>query len=420
MDWKFDFKEFDLSNGLHCILYKDNNNPIVNVMLGYNVGSKDEDTNKKGIAHLFEHMMFQGSENVKKSQHFEYVMNSGGVCNAFTMQDATVYFESMPSGNLEMALWLESERMNSLDISEENLANQKSVVIEEKKQRYDNVPYGSMNHNIFRNVFKGSKYESPVIGEIEDINSFTVKEAKDFHYKYYSPKNSVLVIAGDIDNTKTEDLINKYFGGIKKDSEIIRNENKIIDINKDIDITIHDNVQLPILNLCYEFPEAGSKEEYTFEYFTEIFANNKSSRLYKKLVYDKKILKSIKALKFALKDGGIFILRAMLNPGIKPESIKNEILNEIKEFTLNGITKDEFEKTKNQLEFENTSKYSKLMNISVETVFNYFYFNDISRINTEINKYLSLSKQSIIDSVIEYIIGKNKLTISYLPINYKN
>ncbi len=416
---KIVFKEFDLSNGLHCILYKDNLKPIVNVTIGYNAGSKDEIKNKKGIAHLFEHMMFQGSENIKKSEHFEYVMKAGGTCNAFTMQDATVYFETMPSNNLEMALWLESERMNSLSITEENLVNQKSVVIEEKRKRYDNAPYGSMMQNIFRNVFEGSGYESPVIGNEDDINSFTVKEAQDFHSNYYSPANSVLVISGDIEYKETENLIRKYFEGIEKEKSIIntiRNRNNIKEIGKDIELTIHDNIRLTSLGICYQIPGSGAKEDYDFDYFSEIIANNRSSRLYRKLVYEKELLKSVMALKLSLKDGGVIIFKAMLNPGIKPDYIKNEIINEINDIATNGITDEEFEKIQNQLEFGNTAKYSQLMNISLETVFNYLYYKDTSRINTEIERYLSVTRESIINSVNDFILNKNSLTITYLPI----
>jgi zinc protease len=420
LDRKIEFREFDLSNGLHCILYKENKNPIVNVTLGYKVGSKYEKKNKKGIAHLFEHMMFQGSDNVKRNQHFEYVMKCGGRCNAFTMQDATVYFEQMPSANLETALWLETERMNSLDISEENLSNQKSVVIEEKKQRYDNAPYGTMFPNIFKNVFKGSGYESPVIGEPGDINSFSLKEANEFHYNYYSPGNCVIVISGDIDYRHAEDMINKYFGGIRKENMIKRNENIIYDMENDIELTINDNVQLPMLNLCYLIPKAGSKEEYVFDYFTEIFANNKSSRLYKKLVYEKKLLQSIKVFKFELEDAGIMVCRAMINPGVNPEGIKNEILDEIREFSVKGIGDGEFQKIQNQIEFDNTVKYSKLTNISSDTIFNYLYYKDTNRINSDIDKYLSVSKQEVINSVKEFVTGKNKLTLTYLPMNHKN
>jgi len=412
---KIDFKEYDLPNGLHCILYKDNKNPVVNVTVGYKVGSKDEEADKKGIAHLFEHLMFQGSANVPKNEHFNHVMKSGGVCNAFTMNDATVYYDMMPANNLETALWLESDRMNSLDLTEENLTNQKNVVIEEKKQVFDNAPYGTTVQNIFKNVFQGSGYETSVIGEAEDIRSFTVNEALNFHNSYYSPGNSVLLVSGDFEYPDAEKLISKYFGGIKKDSVIDRKKNNIKELDKDIELEVYDNVQLPVLNLCYQIPEAGATETYAFEYLTEVLANNKSSRLYKKLVYEKQLVKSITAGKYILEDKGILIISAMLNPGVSAEEIKNEIFSAIKELGENGCTDDEFQMIKNQIEFQNTFKYLKVQKISIETIFNYLYFKDISRINDEIRKYLSVTKQDVINIVNEYMIKRNKLILTYLP-----
>ncbi|MEP7146253.1 MAG: pitrilysin family protein [bacterium] len=414
---KIHFKEFDLNNGLHCILHKDNRNPIVNVTVAYKVGSKDENVNKKGIAHLFEHLMFQGSDNVKKNEHFNYVMKSGGVCNAFTMHDMTVYFELMPSNSFEISLWLESERMNSLNISEDNLLNQKNVVIEEKKQIHDNAPYGTTIKNIFENIFRGSGYESAVIGEVSDINSFSSEEAMNFHNNYYSPENSVLMVSGDIDYDNAEKLIRKYFTGIEKQNTIIRKKNNIVCLSEDIDLQVYDNVQLSFLNLCYQIPPIGNKSNYSLDYLGEIIANNKSSRLYKKLVYEKKFLKSIKAVKYELEDAGIFLLRAMINPGVDVEDIKNEIFKVINDLAEQGCTDEEFQKVKNQIEFDNTVKHIKLQNISIETIFNYHYFKDTNRINSEMNKYLSVTKQDIKNSVNDFIKNKNKLILTYLPKN---
>ena len=412
---KLDFKEFDLSNGLHCILYKDSKNPIVNVTVGYKVGSKDEDEGKKGMAHFFEHMMFQGSDNVKKNDHFQYVTNSGGISNAFTMMDATVYYDIMPSNKLEMALWLESDRMNSLNILEDNLSNQKSVVIEEKKQVCDNTPYGTTIHNIFENVFRGSGYESPVIGYEDDINSFTVNEAIDFHNTFYSPENSALMIAGDFEYAEAESLINKYFGSIKKEKKFIRKSNIISAIGKDIEVNVNDNISLPVVNFCYQVPRAGSAEDYAIEYFTEIIANNKSSRLYKSLVYEKRLVKSIVAYKFLLEDSGVLTFSAMVNDGADIDEVKKEISAAIKELAENGFKDEEYQKIKNQIEFENTIKYSKINNISLETIFNHLYFENVSRINDEIEKYLSVSKQDVTGFVDKFILNQNKLTLTYLP-----
>ncbi|MEO6694132.1 MAG: pitrilysin family protein [Ignavibacteria bacterium] len=414
---RINFKEFDLPNKLHCILHQDNRNPIVNLTIGYKVGSKDEEKNKRGIAHLFEHLMFQGSENVKKNEHFGHIMKCGGNSNAFTMQDVTIYFDSMPSNNLEMALWLESDRMNSLDLTSSNLENQKSVVIEEKMQRYDNAPYGTMFHNICENIFRGSNYEFSVIGETDDINSFSVKEAVDFHSNYYSPDNSVLIITGDIDLEKTGELIHKYFADINKQNLLERKENIITGFKKETELVIHDNVSLPMLCLCYQLPKAGSDEGYPIEYFIEMIANNKSSRLYKKLVYEKKMVKSVHASKYMLEDGGVLFFRVIINPGISVDDVKSEISHALEDFATNGCSDEEFQTIKNQLQFMNTIKNLKMINISIETAFNYLYFRDISRINTEIEKYLKVSKQDVTDSVNNFIVNSKKLTLIYLPMN---
>lgn len=413
--YPIELKEITLSNGLHCIMYKNNLLPVVNITLGYKVGSKDEVPGKKGIAHLFEHLMFQGSQNVKKNEHFGYLMKSGGICNAFTGQDFTIYYDNIPSNNIEIALWLESDRMNSLNLDKNNLENQKKVVIEEMKQRVDNSPYGSMLLNIFKYVFKDSGYSSPVIGNVKDINSFTVKEAVNFHKDYYSPENCVMVVSGDINYEKTEELINKYFSLLRKKDQIVRQPNNIKKVKKKIEKTFYDNIQLPAVNLCYQLPRAGSKEEYTFEFLTEIMANNKSSRLYKNLVYSKKLLQSVNAVKFMLEDGGLFFLNALVNPGISPDDVKEEFLSALQDFADKGCTDEEYERIKNKLEEKFTSRYLQMKNISLDAAINYMYYRNVNRINEEINNYLSVTKQDIIDSVNQYIISGNCVSVTYLP-----
>ncbi|HMQ70396.1 MAG TPA: pitrilysin family protein [Ignavibacteria bacterium] len=416
---KIELKEFRLPNGLQCYMFKDNFNPIINLSIGYKVGSKDETPSKRGLAHFFEHMMFQGSENVKKNEHFEYVMKSGGVCNAFTMYDGTVYYDVMPSNNLETALWLESDRMNSLNISEENMANQKSVVIEEKKQVTENVPYGTTNKNIFKLVFKDSGYEIPIIGEEDDINSFTVEEAKEFHGKYYSPGNAVLIVSGDIEYDNAEKLITKYFSGISKENNFKREKNVISEMTEDISMEVFENVKLPVLNLCYQIPGSGSKENYPLDYLVEIMASGKSSRLYKKLVYDQKLVKSIRIYPLTLQDAGVLIIKAMINPGSDIELVENEIYKELGLFASTGITDEEFEKVRNMIEFQFTIKHQKIDNIALESIINYLYHKDVNRINHEVENYLAVTKQDVQKSVENFILNKKRLKLTYLPEEYK-
>ncbi|HRJ98355.1 MAG TPA: pitrilysin family protein [Ignavibacteria bacterium] len=410
-----EFIEYDLPNGLHCILYQDNTKPNVCVMPAYQVGAKDEIKGQKGIAHLFEHMMFQGSENVSKTGHFDSVMKAGGTCNAFTGFDSTVYFDLLPSNNLELALWLESDRMNSLNITQTNLDNQISVVLEEKKQVIDNVPYGTMTENYLKHIFRGSQYEIPVIGLEEDIKSFSVKEALNFHDNYYSPENCVLMISGDINIEKTKDLILKYFGDIRKKNLINREKNIISELESDEELTVPDNVQLPVVSICFQIPGEESEEDFDLEYFTEIIANRESSRLHRKYVYEKNIFKSVHAEKIALKDAGILILFAMLNPGTDIKLAADILNEEIRLFYDNDINDREFERIKNQLEFRNVTKNLKMNNISIETVKNYMNFRDTNLINTSFKKFSSVTKADIKKTVKSNLLDKKKFTLNYVP-----
>src|SRR5512143_2901117 len=212
---KIEFEEYDLPNGLHVILHQDNSNPLVSVDIWYHVGSKNEDTNHTGFAHLFEHMMFQGSAHVGKAGHFSYIQKAGGTLNGTTNQDRTNYFETVPSNALELVLWLESDRMSTLNVTQENFDNQREVVKEEKRQRYDNVPYGSRFYYLFKNIYKGTEYGWIPIGSMQDLNDASLAYAQDFYRKYYAPDNAVLVIAGDIDYNETKELVEKYFGDLK-------------------------------------------------------------------------------------------------------------------------------------------------------------------------------------------------------------
>lgn len=410
-----DFIEFKLDNGLHCILHKDNANPIVNITVGYRVGSRDELPGKKGVAHLFEHLMFQGSANVKKGDHFDFIQRAGGNCNAFTNQDMTVYYENLPSNHLETGLWLESDRMNSIDLSEENILNQKNVVIQEKMQNYDNAPYGTSFINILKNMLKGSSYEVATIGFEDDIRSFLKSEAEDFHFKYYSPANASLIISGDIDYSESEKLINKYFGSIKKGGPVSRLFNEPEIMKSDIRQVVNDNITLPVLYICFPIPEAGSNEDYTLEYFTSILANNRSSRLYKNLVYERKLIKEIHASKYQLQHSGVFLFTVVAYPGGDLIAIEKEILSEVNYFVKNGIKDEEYTKIRNKLDYGFNLRLFTMQNINRDLFEHWFYFNDAGRINNEIDRYMKVKKEDVIDSVSKYLTDAPKLFLTYLP-----
>lgn len=415
MNTKLIFEEFSLPNKLHVTLHKNTSNPLVNVTLGYKVGAKDEEPGQFGVAHLFEHLMFEGSKNIDKSEHQKIVMDCGGRTNAFTMQDATVYYEDIPANFLETALWLESDRMNEINLSEENLDNQKKVVLEEKLQRYDNAPYGTFLLNTVKNIFKGSLYEHTTIGEAEHIRNFSLQDAINFHHKFYSPANAELLVSGDIDFDDTKKLVEKYFGGITKANGIIRKENKFIELTEDVTETVEDNVMLERFYISFKIPGAGSREEFILEYFTKLVFNNKSSRLYKLLVYDKMLLKNISSFKFSIQDAGVYIIIGTVNPGKSLEEAQRIILDEIKAFAEGDILDYDMDKIKNELEFSHMNKLISLNRINTASVFNRMYFNDVNRINEELSAYNSVTKEALKATIKKYFVDAKKVTLNYIP-----
>lgn len=417
MNTKLIFEEFSLPNKLHCVLHKNTSNPLVNVTLGYKVGAKDENPGQYGVAHLFEHLMFEGSKNIAKSEHQKIIMECGGRTNAFTMQDATVYYEDIPANFLETALWLESDRMLGINLTEENLKNQKKVVLEEKLQRYDNAPYGTFLAKTMKNIFSGSLYEHTTIGEAEHIKNFSIGDALEFHHKYYSPANAELLISGDIDIENTKGLIEKYFGGINKANGIVRKQNEFIDLTENVEEVIEDNVMLEKFYMSFKIPCAGSDEEFVIEYFTKLIFNNKSSRLYKLLVYDKMLLKNISSFKFSIQDAGVYIIIGTVNPGKSREEAQKIILDEIKSFCESDIKDYDMEKIKNELEFSQVNKLISLNRINVAGVFNRMYFRDINKINEELSRYNSVTKEDLKSTIKKYFIEAKRVTLNYIPKN---
>lgn len=416
---KIDFEEFDLSNGLHVILHKDNTNPIVSVDIWYHVGAKDEDPGRTGFAHLFEHMMFQGSGNVKKTEHFNYIQNAGGTLNGTTNQDRTNYFETAPSNQLELLLWLESDRMSTLQVTQENFDNQREVVKEEKRQRYDNVPYGSRWGEMMKRLFKGQTYEWIPIGSMEDLNSADLNYAQEFYRKYYSPDNAVLVISGDIEYDNARRLAEKYFGDLKpantkkkKYTEIIYNQGEVKDI-------IYDNVQLPAVYIGYKIPGTTSKDIQELEILSMIMGDGRSSRLYRDIVYDKKSAKSAGSFIWDNEVGGMFIITATAFKNTNADSLIADITRIADSFGTGPVTDKELEKAKNSIENDYISSMQTIMG-KADALASYWTFHkNTGLVNTMVDEYLAVTKEDIIKAAKKYLTKDNRVVLTYLPKNGK-
>ncbi|HLT24271.1 MAG TPA: insulinase family protein, partial [Ignavibacteria bacterium] len=275
--------------------------------------------------------------------------------------------------------------------------------------------YGTAIHNIFKTVLQGSNYESPVIGYDDDINSFSLSESIDFHKTYYTPANAVLVLSGDFDVENAIELIEKYFGGIENSIDPPRYENVIKGIDGNVYSTVYDDVSLPVLYVAYLIPGTGTREEYTLEYFANVIANDKSSRLYKKLIYDERIAQSVYAIKYQLQDAGLFIFRVELVMSGDPQRAEEMINEEIDKIIEEGFEDREYEKIRNGIEFSNTNSLSTLQNIGLETLFNKIQFDDIDLINKKVDNYLSYTKEDVQNSVSKWFKNGNRFVLKYLP-----
>jgi len=345
-----EFEEYDLENGMHVILSESHASPLVAINLWYHIGSKDEDPTRTGFAHLFEHMMFQGSENIGKAEHFKYVQNVGGTLNATTNQDRTNYFETLPSSELALGLWLESDRMLALNVTSENFENQRAVVKEERRQRYENQPYGLVYENLLECVFPTSGYHWSTIGSMQHLDETVFTEVQAFHKEFYHPNNCSLAVAGDLKTSEVKSLIEQYFGSIPRGPEIARPVQVIQPLTSQVRRTIYDTVPLTEISLAFQAPPSFSREEAALDILARALGSGRSSRMYKSLVYEKKIAKEISAYNIANELAGMFLISAMVQLSATPEQVEAALWKEIERITTEGITEEELTKVKNKTE----------------------------------------------------------------------
>ena len=414
------FKEFELANGLHAIFHKDNANPLVSVDIWYHVGSKDEDPNRTGFAHLFEHMMFQGSANAGKSEHFRYIQKAGGIVNGSTTQDRTNYLETFPPGSLELVLWLESDRMDSLAVTQENFDNQREVVKEEKRQRYDNAPYGSRFYKLFNKSFAKHPYGWVPIGSMDDLNNADLSYAQSFYRRFYAPNNAVLAISGDIDYDRSINLVEKYFADLKPSKQKNTSFPEIIFNNGETVDTIYDNVQLPALYIAYKIPGLKSNEIYAFNLLSFILGESMSSRLNRDLVHDKKIAKSVNSFVWGLELGGLFIISVMGFQNSDLQEILKHIDGHIDKVSASGTGEHELLKAKNKAEKRFFNRQQTTLGIADQLAYFRTFFSDTNMINSELSGYQKVSLNDIKDSAVKFLAQNNRVVLNYLPGNKIN
>ncbi|MBZ0204197.1 MAG: insulinase family protein [Ignavibacteria bacterium] len=409
------FAEGTLENGLRVILSQDTTIPSAAVNLCYHVGSKDESPGMRGYAHLFEHLMFEGSVNLEPGEYDSLSIEAGCENNAYTTEDKTNYYLLAPSNQLEFGLWLESDRMLGFAVTEESLEVQKGVVIEEKKQVFDNRPYGSVNLEFPPRLFKNNGYSWDTIGDTGDIEKAKLSDVKGFYEKYYIPGNAVLAIAGDIDIENTFKLVEKYFGPIKSGNVIPPRSFNDSPLPAEEIVTVKDDIQLPGVFIGYKIPEENSKEYYSFDILTDILSSGDSSRMYRSLVYDKQLVSDTGCWVEGREFSGVFYFYAILMPGVKLPDVQDEFDRILSDIIINGPAERELEKVKNRIETRNT--YRMQTNLSKADMLAHYktFYNDAGLVNSTVERYMEVKREDIMNAAKSYLNKNNRVILNYVP-----
>jgi predicted Zn-dependent peptidase len=413
---KVAFEEYNLDNGLHVILHNDPSAPVVITSVMYHVGSKDENPERTGFAHFFEHLLFEGTENIKRGEWFKIVTANGGTNNANTSDDRTYYYEVFPSNSLELGLWMESERLMHPVINQIGVDTQNEVVKEEKRLRVDNSPYGNLIAEVKKNMFVNHPYRWATIGSMEHLDASKLEEFQAFNKKFYTPNNAVLVVAGQIDIEKTKEFVQKYFGAIPRGVDVKKQTFVEAPITETIKATYEDpNIQKPMVVASYRTPSMKTRDARVLDMISTILSDGKSSRLYKKIVDDKKMALQIGAFSYSQEDYGMYILYGMPQGTNTSTDLVREIDEEIVKLQTELISEKDLQKLKNIYDNNYVNSNSSVEGVAENLASFYMLYGDINLINTEIEMYRSITREEIRDIAKKYLNPNQRLILDYVP-----
>jgi predicted Zn-dependent peptidase len=409
-------EQFTLDNGLRAILNEDHSVPVVSVAVYYDVGSRNEREGRTGFAHLFEHMMFQGSENVPKAAHFQYISNAGGTMNGTTSSERTNYFETLPASQLPLALWLESDRMRSLKVTQENLDNQRAAVQEEKRLRYDNQPYVNGFLRLFEMCFKNQANAHSTIGSMEDLDAATVEDIQEFFRIYYAPNNAVLTIAGDFEPVETRRLIEKYFATVPRQSDPPPPDvSEPPEVGQREDVYFDKLAPMPAFALGWKIPVRRTPDFYALALASNLLFEGESARLYQKLVKGEESVVQIQGGIDERRGPSGLLVVVIPKPDRDCGQMREVIINEIKSLATAGPTDEEMEKLRNNLCNEAARSRQASLYRAQQIAEFALYDGDPELFNTELHNYLAVTATQIRDAVAGYLDTDNRVLLDIVP-----
>ena len=413
---KLEYKLTTLPNGLTVVLEEDHSTPIVHLQLWYHVGSKNEKAGRTGFAHLFEHLMFKGSKNVSAEAHTSMVASVGGQSNAYTTDDETVFWETVPAQYLPMILWLEADRMATLKVDKDTFTNEREVVKEERRMRVDNQPYGRLNEIIYDQAFTVHPYKHATIGSMKDLEAASVEDVRDFYRTYYVPSNATLALVGDFDSAQAMQLITQYLGRVPKaEREVPRDIPKEPPQSKEKRVTLQQPWPLPAVVVAYHITNDGNPDSYPLHIAAKLLSDGQTSRIYQKLVYEKQLAVAAFGSANLIEDPNLFYAVAIVQPGKSPQEVTDVLIAELDRLKNEPISEHELQRTKNQFARDyilgRESNQQKAQTLAHALVIH----SDIKTADGEFDIFQNISTADVQRVARTYFRPENRLVLTLMP-----
>jgi zinc protease len=413
---KIPIQQFALKNGLRVVLSEDHSAPTYSICVTYDVGSRDEKPGHTGFAHLFEHMMFQGSENVGKGEHFILIENNGGGMNGTTNTDRTNYFETLPANQLDLGLFLEADRMKSLAVTQANLDNQRKAVQEERRLRIDNQAYGKTSEIISDTVYDDFGYKHSTMGSMSDLNAASLEELKDFFRIYYAPNNAVLALVGDFKSDEALAKIKQYFEAIPSQPPPARPDMTEAKQTAERRNSIEDEfAQVPRIDVVYKIPSYNSPDYMPLNVLMSILGSGQSSRLYQELVKEKQLAANVFAFAGARRATGMASIIALVRPGIKMDDVEKTVYEQVSKVQNEPVADWELEKVSLKYRHDHAEQLSSTLSRAIQLAYYTVAWNDPNVINTEESQLDAVTKEDLLRVAKAYLTSTNRSVITTIP-----